>query len=386
MYYCILKGSHLYLRVGYMKRILAIDDDKNSLVLIKTLLTKNIQNSVVETALSGEEGIAVARELKPDAILLDILMPEMDGFEVCRVLKNDDLTKDIPILLVSALGRNYKDRIKGLNMGAEAFITKPFENPELISQVKVLLRIKDAEDMLRKKNQDLEKSLKEIKNDQVKLKRLNSELLMAEEKERRRIAEYLHDGLGQILSLANFNLSSLLQKNLVSDVQGTIHKASKLLSDAIVQSRSLTYDLSPPVLYEFGLIPAVKWKLNQIEHNHEIETNFQSSLSELQINIDTSILVYRIICELLRNVIKHAEADRVEVQVQGDDKHYYFSVTDNGKGFNFRGKTTLMKNNGYGLYSIKERLESLQGDLTIETKLKKGTRTTISIPLEHVKS
>jgi signal transduction histidine kinase len=376
--------AYAYARELDMKRILAIDDDENNLVLIKAILSKNIENSVVDTALSGPIGINLAGAMKPDAILLDILMPEMDGFEVCRILKNNDTTKDIPILLVSALGRNYENRIKGLNAGAEAFITKPFETPELISQVKVLLRIKDAEDMLRKKNQDLQESLEEIKNEQEKLRRLNSELLMAEEKERRRLAEYLHDGIGQILSLANINLSSLLRKDLVPDVQGTIHKASKLLSDAIVQSRSLTYDLSPPALYELGLIAAIKWKLSQMEQNHKIDTDFQSNLPRVEISTDTSILVYRIICELLSNVVKHAEASRIKVQIGKDDQNYYFSVIDNGKGFDFQGKTTLMKNNGYGLYSIKERLDSIQGELEIESKLNHGTKTTISIPVESV--
>ncbi|MBE0650980.1 MAG: response regulator [Bacteroidales bacterium] len=367
-----------------MKRILAIDDDENNLILIKTILSKNIEDGIVQTAMSGIEGIAKAKELKPDVILLDILMPGMNGFEVCQALKNDDFTKDIPILLVSALGQNYQNRIKGLNLGAEAFITKPFESPELISHVKVLLRIKDAEDMLRKKNEDLEKSLEEIKNDQEKLRKLNSELLMAEEKERRRIAEYLHDGIGPILSLANINLSSLLRKELVPDVQGTIHKATKLLSDAIAQSRSLTYDLSPPVLYELGLIPAIKWKLSQVELNHKINTGFQSSLPKLDLSIDTGILVYRIISELLTNVIKHASANKIDIQIKKDERFYYFLVSDNGKGFDFKGKTTLLSNNSYGLFSIKERLDSIKGDFIIETELNKGTKTTISIPVKNI--
>lgn len=277
-----------------MKRILAIDDDSHNLLLIKAILSKNISDCIVDTAQSGVEGIKIAKELMPDTILLDILMPGIDGFETCEILKNDEATKHIPILLVSALGHNYENRIKGLNLGADAFVTKPFEKPELISQVKVLLRIKSAEDLLRKQNKELKKSLEEIKSDQSKLRKLNSELIMAEEKERRRIAEYLHDGIGQILSLVHINLSSLLSKELLPDVQKTIRKSSEFLSDAIVQSRSLTYDLSPSILYKLGLIPALRWKLSQTETNHKIDTRIQSNIPQLQININTSILVYRI--------------------------------------------------------------------------------------------
>lgn len=366
-----------------MKKILAIDDDVNNLLLVKTILTKNIPDCTVTTARSGAEGIKFAKELKPDTILLDILMPGLNGFEVCKILKEDDATKRIPVLLVSALGQNYENRIQGLNMGAEAFITKPFENPELISQVKVLLRIKDAEDMLRKQNEDLEKSLEAIKNDQEKLKKLNSELLTAEEKERRRIAEYLHDGIGPILSLANINLSSIHNKNLRKEIQGPILKASSLLNDAIVRSRSLTYDLSPPVLYELGLIPAIRWKLDQLEKIHAINMNLKTSISKLELDTDLSILVYRIICEFLTNVIKHAKASHVEVQIDKNKQFYFFSVLDNGKGFNYGGRSTLMKNNSYGLFSIYERLESLQGNLVIESQLKKGTKTKVSIPIKN---
>lgn len=367
-----------------MKRILAIDDDVSILLLIKVILEKNIPGCDVDTAQSGMEGIKMANELKPDTILLDILMPGMNGFEVCKVLKNDNATMQIPVLLVSALGQNYENRIKGLNMGAEAFITKPFQNPELISQVKVLLRIKDAEDKLREKNEALKKNLKEIKKDREKLKKLNSELLMAEEKERRRIAEYLHDGIGPMLSLANINLSALQDKELMPAVQDRIHKASGLLNDAIIRSRSLTYDLSPPVLYELGLIPALKSKLNQIDSIHNINTGFRTNIPKINLNVETNILLYRIVCELLTNVIKHAEASFVEIQIEKDTDYYHFSVNDDGKGFHYRGKSTLVKKSGYGLFSINERLEPIQGHLDIDSKLKMGTKAIISIPVKNV--
>jgi PAS domain S-box-containing protein len=507
-----------------MNRILAIDDDQPILFLIETILNKMIPDSEVITATSGEMGVELAKKHLPDTILLDILMPGMNGFEVCEILKKDEQTKHIPILLVSALGKDYENRVKGLNLGAEAFITKPFQNPELVSQVKVLLRIKKAEDQLKKQNRDLEmfikkqttefntsetrflqiseyanefywevnkeglftyvsagiekilglnaeevmgkahlfdfhetsnkektkeilagifhqridynavevycqtrdkrkiwltisgfpifddqsnfvgyrgithdvtlrrkaeedlkKSLNEIKQDQNKLKKLNSELLMVEEKERRRIAEYLHDGIGQILSFVHMNLSSVISKNLLpEDAQNTLRKTSGFLNDAIVQSRSLTYDLSPPVLYELGLIPAIRWKLNQTEANHDIKTDMRGNVEKLHISNDTSILVYRIICELLLNVTKHAKAELVEVTIQKNHNFYNFAVRDNGCGFEYKGKNTLLKNGGYGLFSITERLDSIQGELMIESEVSKGTKTTISIPIKNV--
>ncbi|MFA5419293.1 MAG: response regulator [Bacteroidales bacterium] len=501
-----------------MKKILAIDDNESNLILIKSNITLKLSDCDVVIAFSGEEGIKMAREELPDAILLDIVMPGMNGFQVCEILKTDPKTKHIPILLVSALGHNTSDRIKGLNMGAEAFITKPFDNTELISQVKVLLRIKNAEDLLRKQNknleifikkqtmdfsisetrflqiteyaqeyfwevdetgkytyvsaviekilgvddqdvmgkkylfnfpqstknpklettlrdifvnrtnykaiellcdnkagkkiwltvsgfpiydkdstflgyrgvtqditlrrqaeEDLNKSLKINRSYQLKLKKLNSELIKVEEKERRRIAEYLHDGIGQVLSITHFNLSSLKNKKLPADIQRVINNATTFLSDAIDQSRLLTYDLSPPVLYELGLVPAIRWKLEQIKNNHNLQTEIVVSELKIAFSNHHRILLYRIICELLNNVIKHARASSITIDICQDQHFHYFSVTDDGQGFKYSAKTNK---NGYGLFSINERLDTIQGRLVIKSDAGKGTTATVILPIK----
>lgn len=504
-----------------MYRILAIDDLKVNLDLIKFVLTRKIPECIVYTALSGNEGIRLAKEVNPNAILLDIVMPKMDGFQVCEILKNDEKTKHIPVLLVSAHMQSSQDRIRGLDVGAEALLAKPFENAELIYQVKVLLRINKAEELLRKKNESLElfiknqaeeinnnetrflqisgyaheffwevdsngkftyvsavvenilglnseeiinkrcifdfyrpvnnrdktkkilfdifqnqsyynnieiycldnmnrkiwltisgfpiydkasnfmgyrgvthditgrrqaeeelnKSLLKIRVDHMKLKSLNAELNMAEEKERRRIAEYLHDGIGQLLSITRINLSSLQKKNLPDEVKKVVRKSLEFLSEAIIRSRNLTYDLSPPILYELGLIPAIGWKLNEIENNNNIKTTIQSELSSLEINSNTRILLYRVVSELLVNVTKHAEASLVKVKVYSDKENYCISVIDNGRGFNGYSEAKSQNKGGYGLFSIRERLDSLQGHLDIKSEMKKGAKVTVSIPI-----
>ncbi|MEJ2105461.1 MAG: response regulator [Ignavibacteriaceae bacterium] len=103
---------------------MAIDDLRVNLDLAKFVLTRNIPECTVYTALSGNEGIRLAKELKPNAILLDIVMPGMDGFQVCEILKNDKATKHIPILLVSAYMQTTRDRIRGMDIGAEALLIK----------------------------------------------------------------------------------------------------------------------------------------------------------------------------------------------------------------------------------------------------------------------
>ena len=129
-----------------MRKVLAIDDQSNNLKLIKTVLNKYIPDCQVITAVSGKEGIKIAIEESPDTILLDIVMPEMDGFAVCTILKENKATLDIPIIFISAIIKDSDSIIKGLEIGADAFITKPINPAELSAQVKVMLRIKKAED------------------------------------------------------------------------------------------------------------------------------------------------------------------------------------------------------------------------------------------------
>mgnify|MGYP005843393805 CR=1 FL=1 len=143
-----------------MPRILIIDDKKDNLVSIKALLEALMKDLEIKTSLSGAEGIEIAKKEKPDIILLDIFMPKMDGFEVCKKLKTNETTKHIPIIMLTAYKTDQKSKQKGLELGADAFLTKPIDETEIISQIKVMLRIKAAEDHLREKNAELRKLIK----------------------------------------------------------------------------------------------------------------------------------------------------------------------------------------------------------------------------------
>lgn len=144
-----------------MAKILIIDDKQDNLIAISALLKNIIPGCTVINAPSGVEGLKRAKTESPDTIILDIRMPDMDGYEVCIKLKQDQDTKHIPILMLTAVHRDVKSRIRGLEIGADAFLTKPVDEAELAAQVKVMLRIKKAEDRLRKEKDLLEDMVKE---------------------------------------------------------------------------------------------------------------------------------------------------------------------------------------------------------------------------------
>ncbi len=139
-----------------MKKILAIDDQKDNLITIKAVINSQLPGIKVLSALSGKEGIQLAKQEQPDTIILDIIMPEMDGYEVCKRLKKAKSTQHIPVVMLTAIKTGAESRIKGLNIGADAFMSKPIDPLELATQLKVMLRIKEAEDKLRSEKLFLE--------------------------------------------------------------------------------------------------------------------------------------------------------------------------------------------------------------------------------------
>ena len=194
-YYSVFLKRNLSIVKGMTARkILAVDDNLINIELLGHIVRKYYPEFEFITALSGEEGIKRAKDTLPDLILLDIMMPGLDGYETCSLLKSNETTKHIPIIMVSALGHDSAERSKGLNAGADSFLSKPFDQVELSAQINVALRIKNYQERLRK---------------------LNSELTLVEERERRRIAENLHDSLGPNFTCTGICSGSALETGAV---------------------------------------------------------------------------------------------------------------------------------------------------------------------------
>ncbi len=172
-----------------MSTILAIDDRPDNLLSLSALLKSTIPGCNVVTALSGHRGIKMAKTDNPDTILLDVHMPEMDGFEVCKILKSDPLTKHIPVIMLTAVHTGVDSRVKGLESGADAFLVKPLDQFELSAQVKAMLRIKHAEDIMRRESSVLEQQVADRTAELVK----NRDQLILEIEERRHAEEKLKE-------------------------------------------------------------------------------------------------------------------------------------------------------------------------------------------------
>ncbi|NOZ75871.1 MAG: PAS domain S-box protein [FCB group bacterium] len=144
-----------------MPRILFIDDHQETLTTLKSIIRKEFQDVKLVSANSGEDGLAYVSETIPDIIILNVALPGIDGFEVCRRLRANPATTAIPIIILTGVHLSSRDKIEGLHAGADVYLSKPVEPGELVSQVRAMLRIKLAEDQIRKYQNNIENKVRE---------------------------------------------------------------------------------------------------------------------------------------------------------------------------------------------------------------------------------
>jgi PAS domain S-box-containing protein len=209
------------------------------------------------------------------------------------------------------------------------------------------------------------------------LRSLTAELALIEERERRQLAQDLHDGLGQTLTLAIMRLGML--RECVSD-----ERQGKLLADvertlcaAQTSATSLTFRLSPPILYDVGFVAAVQWLCDELERSYGLEVRLDDDDQPKILDDHMRVVLFRCVRELLINVAKHSGADRAEVSLRRSADQLRVIVSDRGSGFDPEG----MRGRGFGVASVRERIEHLGGHLSIESELGRGTRATIVAPL-----
>lgn len=172
-----------------MAKILAIDDNNDNLITLGAIIKESFPDLDFDTALSGKKGIELAISSNPDVILLGVNMPDMDGFEVCRRLKQDERSRDIPVVFLTALKEDKQNRIKALDVGGEAFLYKPIDETELVAQIRAMVKIKEFGTQKRNENERLSQLVvertKELEHNHAETLKLIDELKAENEKYRK---------------------------------------------------------------------------------------------------------------------------------------------------------------------------------------------------------
>jgi PAS domain S-box-containing protein len=221
-------------------------------------------------------------------------------------------------------------------------------------------------------------------HNQEQLRSLASQLTRVEEQERRNIASYLHDHLGQELFAMKLQLEqfkkSLPANHTIKTLESAIERTNQMMSDM----RSMSYELSPPILYELGLEAALEWIIEEMRTIHPVTITFHDDGQAKPLDESTKVLLFQAVRELLHNVTRHAKAHNVEISVARDNAMVIIQVNDDGIGFEgSEADKSKEKTQGFGLYSIKERLRYSGGNLAVESALNRGARITLKAPLQR---
>jgi len=220
-----------------------------------------------------------------------------------------------------------------------------------------------------------------ILDGQRQLRSLTAELLLSEERERRKIARDLHDSVGQILAFSDRELGTL-QKSAPQKLMKFVEEIRHHIKQAVKQTRTLTFDLSPPALYDLGLEAAVEELAEQFSKETKIECRFDSCDQHKPIADHIKILLYRSIRELLTNAAKHSTAKLVRITSSRVNNDIQITVEDDGTGFDISKLEPKAGNSkGFGLFSIRERLTHMGGQLDIQSGNGNGTKITLLVPL-----
>jgi signal transduction histidine kinase len=223
-----------------------------------------------------------------------------------------------------------------------------------------------------------------LRQNQDRLKLYARELVGAEERARRATAVDLHDGIGQQLVGLAMNLDAMSAR-APPEIRLLLSEATKTVREVQTIAQRVIADLSPPGLYELGLEPALKWLSVYMRSKDNLQVELNVTAKEAAIDIDLRVLVFKVIRELLRNVVKHSGVQAALVTVSSDDSELRVVVEDKGVGFEWQLSLFGPRAHGFGLWSVADRVRDAAGEMTVDTGPGRGCRVTVVFRLERAK-
>lgn len=333
--------------------ILIVDDTLANLKLLSELL--NRQDYKVRAAPNGMTALTAVETAPPDLILLDIKMPEMDGYQVCERLKAMPLAKDIPVIFISAL-EDTVDKVKAFTAGGVDYVGKPFQEEEVLARVESHLELSRLQKKLEQRNRELEESLVSLKKKQAEVLALQKREVLSEERER--IMRDMHDGIGgQLVSTlamleageTDINKIEAALRAALDDLRLMIDSLDPLEEDQLTLALGMFRARILPRLEDCGL--EVDWPVADLPGMDDLGPH-------------KVLQVMRILQEAVTNVIKHAQASNLTFRARHVDNNSnnqtVIEVKDNGKGF-----SASDNQNGRGISNMHRRAESIGAEVEL---------------------
>lgn len=368
--------------------VLIVDDSQENLsVLFDYLQEANFKVLVAER---GESAIKRAKHTKPDIILLDVLMPGIDGFETCRQLKNNPHTQDIPVIFISAL-TDTVDKVKGFEAGGVDYVTKPFQQEEVLARLNTHLTICSLQQEVQTKNDQLQTQNEQL----LQLNHEKNEFLNLLAYELKNPFSVIHT----IAELITCEFETLSQKEVLEmmDMVAFTSKQMFELINNLLDVNAIESGKREILLELFDILPTVQSLIfcykNQAQTKN-ITIHFQPQENQYPALVDNNAL-YQVLDNLLSNAIKYsphgkpviirliqkAEAVRCEIQDEGVG----LSQSEQQQLFNKFARLTPKptgqeSSNGLGLFIVKKLVEAMNGKVWCESELGQGTTFIVEFP------
>ncbi len=413
-------------------KILAIDDNPDNLITLRALIKESFPDSLILTALNGTKGLELAVAENPDVILLDIVMPGIDGFDVCQMLKADKYLCDIPVIFITALKGDKMSRIRALEVGAEAFLAKPIDETELTAQIRAMVKIKIANSekyaekerltaLVAEQTREMRETitatlnlLEDLSRENEARKKTEEALIQAkehaEESDRLKsafLANMSHEirtPMNGILGFAGLlkepNLSGKEQQDYIRIIEKSGARMLNIINDIIsiskIESGQVDVYISETnvneqieYIYEF-FMPEVEQKGLQMFFDNPLPSE------EAIIKTDCE-KIYAILTNLVKNAIKYCDKGTIEFGYKLKDKYLEFFVKDTGIGIpkgrqeavfarfvqaDIADKRAL-QGAGLGLSISKAFVEILGGKIWVESEEGKGSIFYFTIPYDQ---
>ncbi len=380
-------------------KILIVDDRPENLFALEQVL--NTLNVEVIKAETGNDALIASLNHDFALAIVDVQMPEMDGYELAELLRGQVQTRNLPIIFLSAVYHEEHYIFKGYDAGAVDFIIKPYHPRILLGKTAVFLELArqrvackcmaaalwQANEALEvrvcERTTSLEKANQALLTSEQALRDLSGRLLTAQEEERKRIAAEMHDSIGSSLSAVKFSLEYLCGATRDPAAAETLTSLVQMVRQSMEEVRRIIANLRPPVLDDYGLIATIDWfegRLRKVYNNLTIEKEI--SLSEEMIPGALKIVIFRVIQEALNNVAKHNPRARARIVLAADPECLDLLIRDNGSGFDVDAVLNNTRpKKGLGLTSMRERVSLSGGCIAIVSAVGQGTEIKAHWPL-----
>lgn len=307
-------------------------------------------------------------DLMAEPILVFIHVEDQDVFEeALRKLEEGQIVEDLQCRF-----RCRDNTYKWLSWSSFSYP----ENRSVFSVVRDITSQKEAQFKLRES--------------QERLRSLSNQMSLVEDRQRRQLAEAIHDGLAQQLFGVRALVTLLRYPEKLDDMQQVVTDIFQVLDETMTEARSLSFELFPAELQEVGLEAALGWMANEFQERNGIRCQVQVEKEGPELSEDLRAMAYQCVRELFNNVKKHAAATEIRIALNYVDRYLTIVVADNGRGFELSEgdsqESRKLEYEGFGLFSIRERIRSVGGRMLVDSRLGKGCRVFLSFPLDQTAS